>query len=353
MEKTIFSNTTIPIGDRLKEVITVLYRAGINILLVGPTGIGKTRIIRETCHDMGLVYKELPATSIEPFDLMGMMRNEDGRVKYDPPSFLPSQHEKRGIVDLVEVNRTNPAIMNALFSLLSDRGIGEYRLPEGWIFTASINPAGEDYIHALNLDTGFRNRFWCVNVTASVKEWVAWSKKNSIHPAIINLVLSDYGIFDQITPRVLEDCSRVIRSMTPEQIHGCQLFDIFSQVLPRSMIERLRDSDSGLLFEEIDVRELLKSYHTAKRFSMTIKRYKQSGQMDAIKRMVDDVAAVISGSELSVLDNAGSFSIEALKGLLLDLPGDYRNILIRSIRGNPLADRIPGISEILTIGGAS
>ena len=131
----------IPVGPRLERVLSIAYRARRAVLLEGPTGVGKSEIIRRVASELGIGTAILDLSLLEPPDLVGLPFVKDGRTEYALPHVLP--REGAGILLLEELNRAERYIQQPALQLLSARRLHEYELPEGWICVATINP--QDY----------------------------------------------------------------------------------------------------------------------------------------------------------------------------------------------------------------
>ena len=79
----------LPIGPRVLELLEVAYRARRPVLLEGPTGIGKSQIAADLAKRLGLDYRVLDLSLLEPPDLVGLPVIENGRTRYASPSELP------------------------------------------------------------------------------------------------------------------------------------------------------------------------------------------------------------------------------------------------------------------------
>src|SRR4051794_20084719 len=133
----------VPLGPRVLDVLDLCYRARRPVLLEGPTGIGKSEIVRAAAERLGIGLAVLDLSLLEPPDLVGLPIIEHGRTRYAVPSILPQ--DGAGILLLEELNRAERYIQQPALQLLTARTLHEYRLPEGWVCFAAVNPQDGDY----------------------------------------------------------------------------------------------------------------------------------------------------------------------------------------------------------------
>src|SRR5258708_7305114 len=81
----------VPLGPRVLEVLALAYRARRPVLLEGPTGIGKSEIVRAAAERLGIGLAVLDLSLLEPPDLVGLPVIEHGRTRYAVPSILPQE----------------------------------------------------------------------------------------------------------------------------------------------------------------------------------------------------------------------------------------------------------------------
>ena len=73
------------------------------MLLEGPTGVGKSEIVRHVAQALAIETIVLDLSLLEPPDLVGLPVVRDGRTEYALPHVLPK--EGAGILLLEELNR--------------------------------------------------------------------------------------------------------------------------------------------------------------------------------------------------------------------------------------------------------
>ena len=196
----------IPIGPRLEAVLEVAYRARRAVLLEGPTGIGKSEIVRRVAERLGIETVVLDLSLLEPPDLVGLPVIANGRTTYAVPRILPEGGA--GILMLEELNRAERYIQQPALQLLTARRLHEYTLPEGWVCFAAVNPETADY-QVTPLDRALRARFMNLSVRADRAAWLAWAQVSAVHPAIIALAQSHERILDDVPPRTWTYASQI------------------------------------------------------------------------------------------------------------------------------------------------
>lgn len=238
---------TVKAGKPLLELIKLCYHADRPILLVGKHGVGKSELSEQAARDLGVGFICRDLSLMEPPDLIGLPKMEQGMTYYYPPSFLP--RDGKGILSFEELNRC-PSYMRApCLQLLTARQLNDYTLPKGWLPMASINPEEEGY-DVQSLDPALLARFVKVQIVPDKREWLAWAQSADIHTDVISYVERDPKIFLDTNPRdwsatskILQTSERIKVSPTTVQtaiagLHGrerASAFDAFrkgTQALP-------------------------------------------------------------------------------------------------------------------------
>lgn len=200
------------IGPGLIELAVGAYHADQPVLLKGQHGIGKSAVFDQAAVSLGIDIIKLDMSLMEPPDLIGIPTIKDGRTSYAIPSLLPL--EGKGILALEEINRCCRPLRNASLTLVRERQLNGYRLPEGYLPVATINPAGEEYLDADELDPALASRFMLLEVVADVSSWVSWAREMAVHPAVVEFVEQCPGIFDspEANPRSWEYVSNFLKA---------------------------------------------------------------------------------------------------------------------------------------------
>jgi len=326
----------VPVGPRLEKVLTVAYRARRAVLLEGPTGVGKSEIIRRVAEQLGIETTVLDLSLLEPPDLVGLPIVKEGRTEYALPHVLP--RDGAGILLLEELNRAERYIQQPALQLLSARRLHEYELPAGWVCVATINPQTADY-HVTALDKALRARFLQVSVRADRASWLAWAQTRNIHPGVVALAHAHERMLDDVPPRTWTYASELLQAFTPAELEdGTLMRDALGGYLPAAWVEALLASKASWGSRlELDVRDLLGAYAPGSALAKQIAEYRDQGKTDRLDEIVQRLLPLLAGPEAGVLAAQKQLTLASFEALLGDLPGDQREKLQEAIGGNPTA----------------
>ncbi len=341
-----------PVGPRLERVLKVAYRARRAVLLEGPTGVGKSEIVRRVASDLGIETTILDLSLLEPPDLVGLPVMKDGRTEYALPHILP--REGAGILLLEELNRAERYIQQPALQLLSARRLHEYELPAGWVCVATVNPQTADY-HVTALDKALRARFLQVSVRADRASWLAWAQTKNLHPGVVALAHDHERLLDDVPPRTWTYASELLQAFTVAELEdGALLRDALGGYLPAAWVEALLASKSSWGTRVgFDVRLLLATYTPTSNLSKEIAEYKHKGQTDRLDEIVHRLVPLLAGPEAGVLAAQGQLTLASVEALFADLPGDQREKLQEALGGNPTAATLVDVDPTDLLAGFS
>ncbi|WP_214409157.1 AAA family ATPase [Sphaerisporangium fuscum] len=156
------------------------------VFLWGAPGIGKSSLVREFAESLGLECVTLLGTQLAPEDLIGVPELVGGRSRFAPPETIARDEPYCLFLD--ELNAAAPEVQKAFYSLILDRRIGAYELPEGSVVIGAGNRATDNAL-AKPMASALVNRLVHVHLRASSTDWLAWAAKNGIHPWIVDYLL--------------------------------------------------------------------------------------------------------------------------------------------------------------------
>jgi len=153
------------------------------VFVWGAPGIGKSSLVRTFAQSLGLDCVTLIGTQLAPEDLIGVPELRDGRSRFAPPEMIARDEPYCLFLD--ELNSSSPDVQKAFYSLILDRRIGGYALPEGSIVIGAGNRAADNAL-ARPMASALVNRLVHVHLRADVKDWLAWAARTGIHPWVID-----------------------------------------------------------------------------------------------------------------------------------------------------------------------
>ena len=139
-------------------------------MLWGTRGVGKSSIVRQVAEHYGVPLVDLRLTTIEPVDIRGAIYADDalGKTVWFPPEFLPSPDMPAGILFLDELTAADQRLQISAYSLILDRRVGNYRLPDGWQVIAAGNASFHDAV-SHDMGTALADRMFHFNVQTVIE----------------------------------------------------------------------------------------------------------------------------------------------------------------------------------------
>lgn len=198
-------------------------------MLWGPRGVGKSSIVSQVAAQFGIPLVDLRLTTIEPVDIRGAIYADEaqGKTVWFPPEFLPGADQPEGILFLDELTAADQRLQISAYSLILDRKVGHYRLPDGWLVVAAGNASFHGAV-SHDMGTALADRMFHFNVQAVIDAFLDHALARGFAPEVMAYLKVRPDKLDDTqaqvaadhlvgaSPRGWEDVSNVLKSRLSE-----------------------------------------------------------------------------------------------------------------------------------------
>ena len=155
------------------------------VFIWGAPGIGKSALVEKFADDVGLPCVSLLGSQLAPEDIIGIPRISGETSEFLPPKMIARKEPY--VLFLDELNACSQEVQKAFYSLIYEKRIGEYHLPEGSIVIGAGNRSKDSAI-VKTMSSALVNRMFHVQLKANPQQWLTWAYENGIHPWVIDYI---------------------------------------------------------------------------------------------------------------------------------------------------------------------
>lgn len=236
------------------------------VMIWGPPGVGKSSVIRDIAHELGIGYIDVRLAQREPIDIRGLPVPKEDGVHWHISAEWPRDPQSKGIIIFDELTSADRTLQVAAYEFILDRKLGDlYTVPDGWYIVGAGNRVSDRAV-ATTMSSALANRFLHVEVEPDIESWVKWALRHNIHPTVIGFVRFKPDAFFSMegnlergwpSPRSWERVSTMLHLLEKDKSDSDRLTDI--------SIDGLVGSGIGVEFNAFkewsgqltDVRELM------------------------------------------------------------------------------------------------
>lgn len=155
------------------------------VFIWGAPGIGKSALVEKFAEEVGMPCVSLLGSQLAPEDIIGIPRINGETSEFLPPKMIARKEPY--VLFLDELNACSQEVQKAFYSLIHERRVGEYHLPEGSVVIGAGNRAQDGAI-VKTMSSALINRMFHVQLVADSNDWLAWAYENQLHPWVIEYI---------------------------------------------------------------------------------------------------------------------------------------------------------------------
>ena len=177
----------LPITVNQEELLEILLNIAPArpVFIWGAPGIGKSALVEEFAIEVGLECVSLLGSQLAPEDIIGIPQIRGETSEFLPPKMIARKEPY--VLFLDELNACSQEVQKAFYSLIYERRIGEYHLPEGSIVIGAGNRT-QDAAIVKTMSSALINRMFHVQLKPDVKNWLTWAYGNGIHTWVTDYI---------------------------------------------------------------------------------------------------------------------------------------------------------------------
>lgn len=158
------------------------------VMVWGPPGVGKSELVAGSAKALGARFIDVRLATKTAADIGGLpaLDHETRTTRFYPPAFLPRE-EGPGILFFDELPGADDQTKIAVYGLMLERRLDEYKLPDGWMIVAAGNRE-EDGAYSVDLGTALNDRLVHLVVEPEVDDWIKWAINAGIDGRVITFI---------------------------------------------------------------------------------------------------------------------------------------------------------------------
>lgn len=178
----------LPITVTQDDLLEILFNVAPTrpVFIWGAPGIGKSALVEQFAKELDLPCVSLLGSQLAPEDIIGIPQIKGETSEFLPPKMIARKEPY--VLFLDELNACSQEVQKAFYSLIHERRIGEYHLPEGSIVVGAGNRAQDSAI-VKTMSSALINRMFHVQMKADPRQWIKWAQENNLHPWVIDYII--------------------------------------------------------------------------------------------------------------------------------------------------------------------
>ena len=178
----------LPISVNQEELLDILLNVATvrPVFIWGAPGIGKSALVEKFAEEVGLPCVSLLGSQLAPEDIIGIPQIQEDTSVFLPPKMIARKEPY--VLFLDELNACSQEVQKAFYSLIHERRIGEYHLPEGSVIIGAGNRAQDSAI-VKTMSSALINRMFHIEMKADTRQWIKWAQSEGLHEWVIDYII--------------------------------------------------------------------------------------------------------------------------------------------------------------------
>ena len=177
----------LPVSVNQEELLNLLLNIAPTrpVFIWGAPGIGKSALVEKFADSVGLPCVSLLGSQLAPEDIIGIPQIVGEVSTFRPPRMIARTEPYCLFLD--ELNGCSQEVQKAFYSLILEKRIGEYHLPQGSVIIGAGNRSQDGAI-VKTMSTALINRMFHVQLQPDVNQWLDWGYENGLHPWVLEYI---------------------------------------------------------------------------------------------------------------------------------------------------------------------
>lgn len=189
--------------DKAAQYITALMHANVPVNLIGSPGVGKSDVIKQVAHSMGLKVIDFRLSTADPTDLSGLPFMKDNRSTYLPNEAFPLENDplptyvddtgvtqtyQGWLLFLDEISNAPMSVQAAAYKLILDREVGMHKLNKRVAIVSAGNKVDDNAAVTGEMSTALKSRMAHFEIQISTDVWLDWALANGVDHSITSFI---------------------------------------------------------------------------------------------------------------------------------------------------------------------
>lgn len=169
----------------LEIAIEESLKTKVPLMIWGPPGIGKSKIISQVVEKIGYTLIDVRLATLDPVDLRGLPVDIGGFLRWLKPSFFPTKAKTVILFD--EFSQARPEIQGASLQAVYDYQFGDHKLEDETRVILAGNRT-TDRTGASRMISAMKNRVVHITAESHYEDWIEYATSKGVWDSILGYI---------------------------------------------------------------------------------------------------------------------------------------------------------------------